>query len=119
MRWVDGRHDLRIGNNQVIDDQIGDQRADVLLVVIDQKLFLLLNWMSTLAEFNHKYPLVELLVAKRAMTKTIWNRCMVGPGEVVQFTQIVEKMYVPVRGLLGLPISQSFPISVPKTNTGT
>jgi hypothetical protein len=59
------RHDFGVDNHELIDNQIGDEGSDVLPVVEHWKFALLLNPVSTLAQFNDKRPFVELLIQTR------------------------------------------------------
>jgi hypothetical protein len=62
---VEGGDDLWIDNHHVLNDQIGDQGADVLTVVTDQEFPLNIAMKPLLGEFDDECAFVEFFVKTR------------------------------------------------------
>ena len=62
MAIVPRSHDLGIGNRQTIHDQVRDQRADELAVVMHRKTMLLIDLVPALPQFDYRRSFVYFLV---------------------------------------------------------
>jgi hypothetical protein len=59
---VESGDDFGIDDDGFVDDEVRDERADVLFLVVNGKLFLGIAAAALLGEFDDESPLVELFI---------------------------------------------------------
>ena len=66
MSISEGFHDLRISNDQTVNDRIGNQCSDQLSGIMHRKRSLLIDGIARFSKLDDKRPLIEFFVQSGA-----------------------------------------------------